>query len=91
MKLTEKSIWWGMEIKPLRRPLKRFSGRLRRKTLRQNIWPGKLKVGRVTMDCRMTQGHQRMSLGKMLLQGDTIQSSTHGAQLAEIYSETSHD
>jgi hypothetical protein len=43
------------------------------------------------MAYRMTPDHQRMSLGMRLYQGDTTQSSTHGAVLIESDSETGHD
>jgi hypothetical protein len=36
---TEKSTWRGREMTSLRRPLKRSSGRLRKKLLGQPIWP----------------------------------------------------
>jgi hypothetical protein len=47
--------------------------------------------GRGTTNCRMDQGHRRMSLGMMLLQGDITQSSTHDARLTEIDCETSYN
>jgi hypothetical protein len=46
---------------------------------------------RGTMTCRMTQGNLMMSLGMVLLQGDTTQSSTNGAQQTKTDSETGHD
>jgi hypothetical protein len=65
--VTEKSTWWGRERNPLRRPLKRSSGRWRRKLLGQPVWPGMLKGKRGTTTCRMIQGHLMMSLGMALI------------------------
>jgi hypothetical protein len=42
-------------MNPMRKPLKRSSGRQRRKLLRQLIWPGMLKGERGTTACRMTR------------------------------------
>jgi hypothetical protein len=51
-----------------------------RKLLAQPIWPGRLKEERGTTACKMTQVHRMMSLGMVLLQGDTTQSSIHDAR-----------
>jgi hypothetical protein len=53
----EKSTWWGTERNPQRRQSRRSSGRLRRKSLMQPVWPGRLKEERGTMACRTTWVH----------------------------------
>jgi hypothetical protein len=47
--------------------LRRSSGRLKRKSLVQPIWAGKLKEERGTTAYKMTREHQMMSLGMALL------------------------
>jgi hypothetical protein len=74
---------------PLRRLLKRSPKKPRRCPL---VWPGwKLRrLGKSTMNYRMTLGHLMTSLGMALPQGDTTRSSTHGALLDQTDSETGH-
>jgi hypothetical protein len=86
-----KSTWWPREINPLRRPLKRSNGRLKKRWHGPNILPGNSTRGRGIMACRMTQGHRRMNPWMGLLQGSTTQSSTHNTGQTEKDSETGHN
>jgi hypothetical protein len=91
LRVTVRFTWWVMEMSPLKRLPQRSRVGLRKKLLGQSIWSGMLKVERGTTACRMTLGHLIMSLGMMLPQGDTTQSSTHGIGQTETDSETGHD
>jgi hypothetical protein len=81
----------GNGEEPQRRQSRRFSGRLKGKSLMQPIWPGRLREERGTTACRMTWVCRMMSLGMVLPQGDTTRSSIHGTQQTGIDSGTSHD
>jgi hypothetical protein len=95
MRVVEKSTWWGMEKNSRRRPLRRSSRRLKKKSLVQPIWPGNLTgletKERSTMACRMTQVRRMISLGMVLPRGDTTQRLIHDTQQTGIDSETGHD
>jgi hypothetical protein len=66
LRVTKKSTWWGTERNPQRRLLRRSSERLKRKLFTEPAWPRKLKKKKSITACRMTQVHQRTSLGVTL-------------------------